>query len=75
MKTIVAASATGTRVLHQAKRKHTAHHHRPSHQRMGKPSRSKETKGEIIFTTVCLVILLAFIIFFTWYLFAYSPLV
>jgi hypothetical protein len=75
MKTIIAASATERRALHQPKRKLTAHLRRRSHQRIGNPSRSKETKGEVIFTGICLVILLAFIVFFTWYLFTYSLLV
>jgi hypothetical protein len=78
MKTI-AASASGRRVLHRPKRKLMAHHSRPSYQRMGEPRRTKETKGEVIFTSMCLVILLAFIAYFAWYLctylFTHNPLV
>jgi hypothetical protein len=68
MKTIIAASAT-RRHLHQPKR--VARHPRPSHQRMGEPMRTKETKGEVIFTSMCLVILLASIAYFAWYLYTY----
>jgi len=75
MKTIIEASATGHHARHQPKRKHTVLYHRPSHQRMDRPSRSKETKGEVIFTSTCLVILLAFIAFFIWYLLTHSLLV
>jgi len=35
--------------------------------------RTKETKGEVIFTGVCLVILLAFIAYFARYLLMYGP--
>jgi hypothetical protein len=68
MKTIIAASAT-RRHLHQSKR--MAHHPRPSHQRTSEPMRKKETKGEVIFTSMCLVILLASIAYFAWYLYTY----
>jgi hypothetical protein len=33
--------------------------------------KSKETKGEVIFTSICIVILLAFIAYFAWYLNTY----
>jgi hypothetical protein len=70
MKTIIAASATGRRALHQPKRKF-AHHPRPSHQRTGQPMSTKETKGEVVFTSMCLVMLLAFVAYFAWYLYTY----
>jgi hypothetical protein len=75
MKTIIAASTTDRRTPHKPIRKFAVNHHRPSHQWMGQPRRTKETRGEVIFTSFCVVILLAFIAYFAWYLFTYSPLV
>jgi hypothetical protein len=38
----------------------------------GSRNKSKETKGVVIFTTICVVILLAFYAFLAWYLFTSS---
>jgi hypothetical protein len=38
----------------------------------GSRNKSKETKGVVIFTTICVVILLAFYAYLAWYLFASS---